>query len=259
MTGYYDRPASPLGNRANFLARLSLMMLLISGLSHRYGLMETVGFFWVLGAIFFIAFAALVLSLLALHRLWDIGARGGRPAAYACAISCLVLVPYAVSAWNAMTRPVLNDVSTDLEEPPAYFLSAGVRQGAQNRITEPSPDQLEIQRLAYPEVTGRRYNAAPDRVLAAVSNVVAANGWPVRSRNGVIAEGDDVTLEVRAWSPVFAFPADVVIRIGDEGETTYVDMRSSSVYAAHDLGDNARRIANFMKALDAEMLLLAGT
>ena len=125
--------------------------------------------------------------------------------------------------------------------------------------TEPSPDQLEIQRLAYPEVTGRRYNAAPDRVLAAVSNVVAANGWPVRSRNGVIAEGDDVTLEVRAWSPVFAFPADVVIRIGDEGETTYVDMRSSSVYAAHDLGDNARRIATFMKALDAEMLLLAGT
>ncbi|MCC0033056.1 MAG: DUF1499 domain-containing protein [Brucellaceae bacterium] len=259
MTGYYARPASPLGRWSSFLARLSAMMLLISGLSHRYGLMDTIGFFWVLGAIFFLAFAALVLSFLALQRLWDVGARGGRPAAFALILSALVLAPYAVSAWRAVTKPVLNDISTDIEDPPSYFLAAGLRRGSQNAIAAPSPDQLEIQRQAYPDVTGRRYDAAPDRVMTAITNVVTANGWPVKSRSGVIGEGDDVSLELRAWSPVFAFPADVVIRISDESETTYVDMRSSSLYAAHDLGDNARRIAAFMKALDAEMLLLAGT
>ena len=60
MTGYYDRPVSPLGDWSRFLARLALVMFIIAGLAHRYGLMETVGFFWVLGFICLLAITALV-------------------------------------------------------------------------------------------------------------------------------------------------------------------------------------------------------
>jgi uncharacterized protein (DUF1499 family) len=50
----------------------------------------------------------------------------------------------------------------------------------------------------------------------------------------------------------------VAIRLTDEGETTYVDMRSASRYGRGDFGDNARRIAGFLDALDAEMADQAG-
>lgn len=259
MTGHYARPALPYGGWSLFLARLSAMMLVISGLAHRFGYLETIGFFWVLGAIFLIAFAALCLSLVALNRLWDRGARGGRPAGFALAIASLVMVPYAVSAWHVITKPVLNDVMTDVEDPPVYILATGMRSGAQNRIVPPFPELEEVQKAAYPDVTGRRHDAAPDRVLTAVQNVIEKRGWTIVARNGAAGETNEIIIEARAWSPILCFPADVVIRIADEGERTFVDMRSSSLYANHDLGDNARRITRFMSDLEAEMLLLAGT
>lgn len=259
MTGFYDRPASPLGDWSRFLARLAAMMFLIAGLSHRYGLMETTGFFWVLGVICLLAIAALVLSLLAFHRLWRAGARGGRAAAAGLALSLLVLAPFAVSAWRAMALPALNDISTDRRDPPAFFIAPGLRKPGENALSMPSAADLQAAAQAYPAATGRRYDAAPDRVLRAVDNVVAANGWRVVSRTGAPQETSEIVVEARAWTFLFAFPVDVVVRISDENESTYVDMRSASVFARHDLGDNARRIAAFMEALDAEMLALAGT
>ncbi len=44
----------------------------------------------------------------------------------------------------------------------------------------------------------------------------------------------------------------------DEGDATYVDMRSASHFGQHDLGDNARRIDDFLSDLDAAMLARAG-
>ena len=48
------------------------------------------------------------------------------------------------------------------------------------------------------------------------------------------------------------------IRITDEGDTCYVDMRSASRYGRHDLGDNAARITGFLTALDAAVAGAAG-
>ena len=54
-----------------------------------------------------------------------------------------------------------------------------------------------------------------------------------------------------ALTPILHFATDVSVRITDEGTTTYVDMRSAARFGYHDLGDNARRIADFLLALDA--------
>ena len=259
MTGYYDRPVSPLGDWSLFLARLALVMFVIAGLAHRYGLMETVGFFWVLGFICLLAITALVIALLAFQRLWRAGARGGRAAAAGLILSLIVLAPFAVSAWRAAALPALNDISTDRSDPPRFFIAPGLRGEGQNEIATPSPQEIEAAARAYPAATGRRYDAAPDRVLRAVTNVMADNRWQVLSRKGVPQETPELLVEARASTFFFAFPVDVVVRISDEDESTYVDMRSASVFARHDLGDNARRIEAFMNALDAEMLTLAGT
>jgi len=71
-------------------------------------------------------------------------------------------------------------------------------------------------------------------------------------------DGGDSFIEALATTTFLAFPVDVSIRITDEGDTTYVDMRSASRYGKHDLGDNAARIAGFLTALDAAVAGAAG-
>ncbi len=55
---------------------------------------------------------------------------------------------------------------------------------------------------------------------------------------------------------MLGFPADVAIRLIDEGTSTYVDMRSTSRYGPHDFGDNAARIAFFLAELDVQVAYL---
>jgi hypothetical protein len=68
----------------------------------------------------------------------------------------------------------------------------------------------------------------------------------------------DVLLQGEWRSPVFGFRFDVVIRLREEAETTLVDMRAASRYGPHDLGMGARMVEGYLKALDAELLGIAG-
>jgi uncharacterized protein (DUF1499 family) len=102
-------------------------------------------------------------------------------------------------------------------------------------------------------VTGRRYEGSPDRILDAVVSVIADNGWTITEQKGVPGDDEEILVEVVARTWLLGFTSDVVIRLSDEGETTYVDMRSVSRYGIHDLGENADRIMQFMTALDTQV------
>ena len=68
----------------------------------------------------------------------------------------------------------------------------------------------------------------------------------------------DVLLQGEWRSPLFGFRFDVVIRLREEAETTLVDMRAASRYGPHDLGMGAELVEGYLKALDAELLGIAG-
>jgi len=69
---------------------------------------------------------------------------------------------------------------------------------------------------------------------------------------------DDVLLQGEWRSPVVGFRFDVVIRLREEAETTLVDMRAASRYGPHDLGIGDAMVEGYLKALDAELLGIAG-
>jgi len=73
-----------------------------------------------------------------------------------------------------------------------------------------------------------------------------------------IGGAGDVLLQGEWRSPVFGFRFDVVIRLREEAETTLVDMRAASRYGPHDLGIGADLVEGYLKALDAELLGIAG-
>lgn len=57
---------------------------------------------------------------------------------------------------------------------------------------------------------------------------------------------------------VFGFRQDVVIRLREELETTLVDVRVASRYGDRDLGSGVAYVERYLRALDAELLGIAG-
>lgn len=237
----------------------SAALLIVATLSHRYGLLETPALIWVLGIVFVCAIFALMMGTYAFARLWNHGDLGGRDLSFGVIMGLVVLVPFLITAYQGYTSPMLNDISTDLEDPPALERAAALRTPDMNRIQPMTPARARLQAQAYPTVTGRRYDLDFDRTLDAVSAVVKRQGWIVHP--GVPEEFavSETTIEALAYTTVFAFPIDVAVRVTDEGETTYVDMRSTSRYGQYDFGDNAARIVAFLGELDTEIAGQAGT
>ena len=72
------------------------------------------------------------------------------------------------------------------------------------------------------------------------------------------AGGGDLVLQGEGRSLIFGFRFDVLVRMREEAETTLVDVRVASRYGPHDLGFSAALADNFLRALDAELLGIAG-
>ncbi|MDN5928081.1 MAG: DUF1499 domain-containing protein [Hyphomicrobiales bacterium] len=215
--------------------------------------MDTFDFLWIMLLVAVLAVAALLLVAVSFRRVWGRGDRGGGAAIVAVLVSLLVLAPFAVAGVWFFLYPRLNDISTDLVSPPALVMAAKVRNDHMNQVGPITREAAARQVAAYPEITGRRYNASPGDVLGAVDHVIARRGWKIVSHPPLVDGEREYTLEAVAKTFLFGFPSDVAIRLTDEGESTYVDMRSASRYGDDDFGDNAARVSKFLDALDTGM------
>ena len=253
MTVIIERRESRASEWAMRLAWFAAVLFAVSSLSHRYRLLETVAFFWVLGIVGLAAVVALGLALAGFIDLWEHGDKGGRRALGAGLLACLVLVPFGISGWRVFDYPKLVDVTTDTSDPPLFRSLALLRPPSANTIGPIDENAANLIHASYPEISGRRYAVSPDRVMEAVLAIVAERGWEVVATRGIPQQDSEITLEARAFSEIMRYPADIAVRLTDEGASTFVDMRSASHYARHDLGDNAARIDRFLADLDAMM------
>jgi Protein of unknown function (DUF1499) len=227
-------------------AIFALALMVVAVLLHRFGQIATGPFLVVLTLVALLAALGLVLSAAGLVGLWLHGHAGGRRAAAALALCLSVLSPFGYALYNAVTLPRLSDISTDLADPPQFSQAA------------PSGLNPQMQSAAYPDVTGRRYAVTGESLLALVERQVSESGWRVIDRRGSLGGTGEVLLEAEATTLIMGFKDKIVIRVTDEGGSSYVDMRSKSGYSGYDMGANAARITNFMQALDALAVAGAG-
>ncbi len=225
----------------------ALILFLTSGAGHRFGMIETEPFLWLLGMACLLGVTALCLSIAGFIRLWETGDRAGRNALAGGLMAALVLAPFGYGAWLAVTLPRINDVSTDYAEPPPLHGHAAVLD----------PRHAQFAAEFYPEINGRRYALSFEAVEEAILQLIKERHWTIISPDGPQRSRHVVVITALARSYVLAFPSDVALRIADEGDTTYVDMRSASRYGAHDLGANAAQIAGFLAELDQRLLQVA--
>ncbi len=231
---------------------VSLLALVILCLLHRFSVIRTnvfIGFSAVAGALALIAF---VLALKGLYDLWENGDRGGLKALKGIVYSLITLTPISTFLVMWCVLPPLNDISTDTDTPPHFI--TGTRPADALPVASELTAQAALQLEEWPELSGRRYDGSPDRILKSVRNVLDAQGWPIRAQRGVDGEDEQLFIETEAKTFYLGFISDIVIRLTDEGDTTFVDMRSASRYLHRDLGVDAAFILTFMDALDTEML-----
>jgi len=112
------------------------------------------------------------------------------------------------------------------------------------RSTPPPPMDEELVRVLAQKtvVTQSRGDAVP----ASAPETGEAPADPATPVDVAVLEGS-------AQTPLFGFEDDVVVRLVRFPDGTRVDMRSASRRGEHDLGQNARRIRAFFKALDTRL------
>ncbi len=256
MDEFLERRVSSATIWSRRLAIFSAVLLLTAGIGHRIGFLSTPDFIPVLGVVAAIVILALLFAVRALFLFWHYGGKGGGSLLVAILVSLLVLTPFGITAYRGLTLPMLNDVSTDTDDPPELALAAAQRSDGMNSIEPFTPERRKLQQDTYPDATGRRYEAPITQVAEVVEDVLDNRGWQIVSPTEFPADATEITIEAQAESPLLGFPADVAIRLIDEGTSTYVDMRSALQYGPHDFGDNAARIGFFLADLDVEIAYL---
>jgi hypothetical protein len=255
------RIARPLAFGAAWSRRLGVFAFVLMAtvaLAHRYGFVATPDLVVLACVVLGFAAASLGLGLIAYRRYWYFGDRGGGDVLSGFFWTATTLVPFAVVAYWSLAYPALTDISTDLEDPPSMSAAEAERTPDMNPVRAPTPESVIEQAESYPLAAGRRYDLPLDRVYAGTMRLIEAEGWRIQGEPQAGEGTSTATVQALATSPVLSLPADVSIRLTDDGTTTSVDMRSASRYGDRDFGENAARIVRFLAALDAEMAAQLG-
>lgn len=158
----------------------------------------------------------------------------------------LAVVPagvFVASFVTGMDAPPINDITTSLDDPPAFVNAPTIAENA-GRDFAYREDIEEVVRTAYPDLQPLRLMRPPAEVYAAALDRARARGWTV-TRD----DAGQLTLEGVATSRLFKFRDDFIVRVRPDGEAAIVDMRSKSRDGIGDRGVNAARIRAFLAEL----------
>ncbi|MBY5520216.1 DUF1499 domain-containing protein [Rhizobium leguminosarum] len=298
----YDRPVSSAARSSRLIGAFSLVLALAVMIAHRFGGLATPYLVLLLIVAAGCALLAAMLAAVGLRSLWMTGAEGGLAALAGLIYAAFPLALGAYATERYMTLPDIYDVSTDPVSAPDWLSYPYFDQIWLKRKVQVTPEDREKQLAAYPELTGRRYEGALDRVLEAVRKVAKMSGMTIAESSGDTEPGRDpedrpvkppqagddavadapdaipvptprpydddvaklirgvngVTLQGTTRTLILGLRFDFIIRLREEAETTFVDIRVASRYGQHDLGFSAEIAGDYLKALDAELLGIAG-
>ena len=144
--------------------------------------------------------------------------------------------------------PYIHDITTDLNDPPAFVVVASVRRDSDHPVTYDGPEVAEKQRQAYPELKSLLVSADPAAVFAAARKAVGDMGMEL-----VDASEGDMRIEATQTSLFYGFKDDIVVRIVAVPQGTKVDVRSKSRVGRSDIGQNAKRIKEFLAQLELNL------
>jgi uncharacterized protein (DUF1499 family) len=147
---------------------------------------------------------------------------------------------------TARSVPPIHDISTDVDDPPAFVAILPLRAGADNPPEYAGAEVAAQQRAAYPDLRTITLPSEPADLFTRTLGAVEALGWEV-----VAAEPNEGRIEATDTTAWFGFKDDVVVRIRPAAEGATLDVRSKSRVGMSDLGANAERIRALLERVQA--------
>jgi len=241
------KPASRLLTSVLILAAAGAAAAALSGFGHRWGWWDYRTGFTILrwavyvtagaGAVALLAFIAAVVHKPGANAL--IGLTGA-------VIAAAVVLP----AWQLQriggTVPRIHDITTDLDNPPAFVAIEPLRKNAPNPAAYDGPKVGAEQKTAYADIQPVQLALPPAQAYQRALDAAKAMGWQIVAE--APAEGRIEATDSTFW---FGFKDDIVVRVAAAGAGSRIDVRSKSRVGRSDLGTNAKRIRAYTRKLEA--------
>jgi uncharacterized protein (DUF1499 family) len=184
---------------------------------------------------------ALVLVLLLAVPKWR--ARPWVPVIALC-IALTAVAPPLIMLSRAKSVPPIHDISTDLNDPPAFVALLPVRSQSPNGAAYGGPEIAAQQQKAYADIQPKTISAPPREAMQRALDAARSLGWEV-----VASDSTAGRIEATDTTRWFGFKDDVVIRIRPDGTGSRIDVRSVSRVGKSDVGANAARIRDYLAKL----------
>jgi uncharacterized protein (DUF1499 family) len=235
------RRMHPLALGGLALGVLALLMLFITGPGSRFGWWHFRTSFDLMKYAAYVGVAAVVLSIIGLvlshGRLRLVAVVG-------LALGALAfLLPWS---WRRDARqyPGIHDITTDVQNPPAFVAIAPLRADASNPVEYAGDSVAQVQREAYPDIQPLMLAMPVDSAFTLAVLAAREMGWEM-----VDQDRRQGRIEATATTPWMGFKDDVVIRVSSASGISRVDVRSKSRVGRGDVGANAKRIRQYLQRL----------
>ncbi len=196
----------------------------------------------VVGSALVLASLSIVFAVAAFVTIWRTG-MGGLRSAYLGLFSSLCLMVYpAFLSFTALTLPVLNDITSDFVDPPA-FQSSNLQVDTRFSNARPKYNAAfaNSQREAYPDIQPIVLELGLEESWALVQEAIKPLNWRIVEITPPKPKATEARLEAIEYSIVMKVPDDISIRLRALGPETRIDLRFASRFGRHDFGSNAAR------------------
>ena len=216
------------------VALVALAMLALSGPGLRFGLFDYRAGLTLFRVSAYVGIAAMVLGVVVL-ALPAARKRGIVLPLVALLLGAVAFgVPFNFQQ-TASSVPRINDITTDMENPPQYMTTARAY---------PGDEFARLQRAAYPDIAPVSLPMPPREAFERAVKAAEAMGWEVVGRDA--AAGVLEAVDTTKW---FGFKDDIAVRVSAAGNGSRIDVRSKSRVGRNDIGTNARRIRAYVERL----------
>jgi len=194
------------------------------------------------------SYIGVIAVVLCLVGLWFSRPSSSRRGLFPSFLGLIVSLPLTVYIANfeyaASVYPAINDITTDMEEPPSFW-------EVPSPVVYPGSDVAELQRQSYPDIKPLTLALDTAQVFKLASVLARDMGWEIVSE-----DTDELQIEAVATSLLFGFEDYVAVRLQDVNGLTRVDVRSHSRLGKIDRGVNAKRIENYLRSLELRASVL---
>lgn len=247
------RPPPPLG--PSFFARwtsriavFSAVLLATAAFLHRLFSLPTPIAENLAAVAFAGAGLSLAMAVAATIGIWRTGRPGTARVVFAVLVSLALMLWPIVFLPKYERLPNINDVSTDVTNPPPFVEIAKLRPQGANPVDYPGLKFARKQLAGYPDIKPIEIDRPADEVFGLASEAVKRMKLNVVHQEPIDTDaGRPGYIEIADHTLILGLPEDVVIRVTGNDQHARLDVRSASRYGGHDLGRNAERVRLILK------------